>query len=505
VFRWLLAIVSVTMVLLFVVTALRRLNYAYEYDWIEDGILVSVRHISSGLPLYAAPNTHFTPYLYTPIYFYVSLAVSRLLGMGYEPLRIVSILSTLGCLVAIYALVYTECKRHLPALAAAGVFASFYPVVDGSFDIGRVDMLYLCFVLWAFYATRRLNPALAALLWLCAFQTKQGVLPIAVLALCYDWPHPRRIVTGLGTFAVALAVSILYLTHATFGWYKYYVFGMAGSFGFDKSHALHFLPGDLIHPCGIALLLVLTAWLAAPPAWRSGTLSFYVLGSVGMIALTGYLRAHRGANVNSLLPMYAWISVLFGLALARLFAVLEYRNSGAAHIALTLPLLVAPLQMLQHLYLPTSYIPTSGQLQARTAFEQQLLSIPGDVLVLSHPDYAVLAGKPLFAGSESIGAVTEATHHSEGDELIQQYSTLLHSGTVKAVALDSTAERLQQYPRIWIPRDFLQLYPLRVPAKGADDLRYISQPQWIYLPCTSLALARQQNGTLDETPCTAAH
>jgi hypothetical protein len=170
---------------------------------------------------------------------------------------------------------------------------------------------------------------------------------------------------------------------------------------------------------------------------------------------------------------------------------------------LALLLLVAPLQMLQHVYLPGKYTPTSCQLAARAAFEQQLRSIPGDVLVLSHPDYAILAGKPLFAGSESIGAVTEATHHAEGDDLIQQYNTLLHSGTIQAIALDSTAERLQQYPRVWMPRDFLQLYPLRIPAQGADDLRYISQPQWIYLPCSSLRLARHLDATLDETPCTA--
>jgi hypothetical protein len=34
------------------------------------------------------------------------------------------------------------------------------------------------------------------------------------------------------------------------------------------------------------------------------------LGSLGMVAFTGYLRAHRGANFNSLLPMYAWMAVL---------------------------------------------------------------------------------------------------------------------------------------------------------------------------------------------------
>ena len=104
--RAMLAALSVLMVLLFVYTALRRMHFVFEYDWIEDGVLASVRHIRSGLPLYSAPTTAFTPYLYTPIYLYVAAALSRVMGLGYAPLRLLSLLSTLGCFAVIYALVW---------------------------------------------------------------------------------------------------------------------------------------------------------------------------------------------------------------------------------------------------------------------------------------------------------------------------------------------------------------------------------------------------------------
>ena len=317
--RLLLAAMSVVMVLLFIYTALRRLHFAFEYDWIEDGMLASVRHIRSGLPLYAAPGTAFTPYLYTPIYLYVAAAFSRVMGISYAPLRLLSLLSTLGCFATIYALVWRELRRHLAAFAAVGLFAACYPVVQGAFDLGRVDMLYLWVVLLAFYVTRFGNPALAALLWVCAFQTKQGVLPIALLGIISGvfvdrWQRPRRVLLGIGSFVVALAASILWLNHITRGWYDYYVFATAGGFGWARAQAAHFLTGDLIGACGIAVLIVIAAWLAAPPALRGHAFSFYTLGSVGMILFTGFLRAHRGANVNSLLPLYAWMAVLFGLA-----------------------------------------------------------------------------------------------------------------------------------------------------------------------------------------------
>jgi len=505
--RSLLAALSALIVALFVFTALRRMHFAFEYDWIEDGILASVRHLRSGLPLYSAPSTAFTPYLYTPIYLYIAAAFSRVMGISYAPLRLISILSTLGCFAAIYALVFRELRRRLPALAAVGLFAACYPVVQGAFDLGRVDMLYLFFVLLAFYATRCWSPALAALLWVLAFQTKQGVLPIALLALCYDWQRPRRVLLGVGSFVALLAVSIFLLNYASHGWYNYYVFHLAGGFGLVKAQATDFLRADLVRPCGLALLAIFAACLAAPPDWRSRAFSFYALGSLGMIVFTGYLRAHRGANVNSLLPMYAWVAVLFGLALARLLAVLEERRSRAADAALTLLLVVASLQLVQHLYAPSSLLPTAQQLAEREAFERQLRLIPGEVMVLSHPEDAVLAVKPLFAGSESIGAVIDGGDRSKSTALTAQYEDLLHSGELSAIVLDMTAEQnlAQQAEghRIWMPADFPVLYPLRVAAIGADQQAFGSEPRWIYLPCASLGVARTLNPAVDEGACSS--
>jgi hypothetical protein len=509
--RLLLAALSALMVVLFIYTALRRLHFAFEYDWIEDGMLASVRHIRAGLPLYSAPSTAFTPYLYTPIYLYVAAAFSRVMVISYAPLRLLSLLSTLGCFATIYALVFRELRRHLAAIVAVGLFAACYPVVQGAFDLGRVDMLYLFFVLLAFYVTRFGNPTLAALLWVCAFQTKQGVLPIALLALCFDWQRPRRILLGVGSFIVLLAGSILWLNHITRGWYDYYVFATAGGFGWSRAQAAHFLTGDLLSVCGIAVLIILAAWLPAPPAgnpMRSRAFAFYTLGSIGMIFFTGFLRAHRGANVNSLLPMYAWMAVLFGLALARLFAMLEERDSASARAALAVLLMAASVQILVHLYSPRDFLPTPQEQTERETFEQQLRAIPGEVMVLSHPEDGVLAGKPLFAGSESIGAVLDGGDQARSDALMQQYGVLSRSGTLSAIVLDMSAEEnLAQRTaghRIWMPPDFLALYPLSVRAAGAGDARLTSEPRWIYLPCSQQAVALQLDAHVDTTPC-ASH
>jgi hypothetical protein len=497
----LLAALSAASVLVFLFTAAHRLHFPFEYDWVEDGMLSSVRRIRCGLPLYSPPSVYFTPYLYTPIYLYAAAGISRLAGTGYPALRLLSILSTLGCFGLLYGLVYAEVRRRLSAIAAVGFFAACYPVVQGSFDVGRVDMLYLFFVLSAFFATRRLNPVVAALLWVCAFQTKQGVLPIALLALCYDWQRPRRILLGLSAFVLGMAASILWLTHLTDGWYRYYVFGLAGGFGYSVHQAVHFIPVDLLGASGIALVVIAAALFCAPPEPRSRALSFYVLGSIGMIGFSGYLRAHRGANVNSLLPMYAWIALLFGLSLGRLSGLLEARGSATANAALATLLLAASAQLAQHYYSPNEFRPSPDMLAERNAFEQQVRSIPGDVLISSHPEDGLLAGKPLFAGSESVGAVLEAKNEAEGDKLMEKYSELLHGGYLHAVVVDDPAEQILAYPRVWMPRDFLALYPLRVAAIGGEDNYTVSEPRWIYLPCASRDIAFRLDPRVDTTRC----
>jgi hypothetical protein len=503
--RALLAILSVTLILLFVITALKRLHYPSEYDWIEDGMLASVRHIAAGLPLYQAPTVYFTPYLYTPVYLYVAAAVAKVMGLGYPALRVLSIVSTLGCFAVIYRLVFSEVRRHLAALAAAGLFAACYAATGNAFDIGRVDMLYLFFVLCAFYSTRRLNPIVAAIFWILAFQTKQGVLPIALLALCYDWQHPRRVMLGLGAFIAGLGGSILWLNHISQGWYKYYVFGMAGAFGYNVQRFVRFLPSDVLSVCGISILVIFAAIIATPAATRNPLLSpafnFYFLGSLGMIAFTFYIRIHRGANENSLLPMYAWFAILFGLALGRLFTLLETSSTPAAHAALATLLLAGCMQFLLHIYTPGEYLPLPREFPQREGFLNQMRSIPGDVLILGHPEDGLQAGKTLYAGSESIGAVIEAHNQGPGDDLMRQYSTLLHSGKLKAVVLDMAAEQFLDHPRVWMPADFLTLYPLRVKAIGADDGRFTSEPHWIYLPCSGMATALALDPHVDTSAC----
>jgi len=53
-------------------------------------------------------GSRFTPYPYTPLYSYVSSLAARIMGVGFVPLRLVSFLSAIGCIVMIFRFVQRE-------------------------------------------------------------------------------------------------------------------------------------------------------------------------------------------------------------------------------------------------------------------------------------------------------------------------------------------------------------------------------------------------------------
>ena len=98
-------------VYLFVATA--RMGYPYELEWMESGLVDGVGRILDGAPLYVEPSVEFIPFAYPPLYHWLSAAVASITGLSYLPLRLVSLLSSLGSLLLIHALVRRETGARL--------------------------------------------------------------------------------------------------------------------------------------------------------------------------------------------------------------------------------------------------------------------------------------------------------------------------------------------------------------------------------------------------------
>jgi hypothetical protein len=482
--RGLIVFLSGFFLLLFLYTALRRMRYPFELEWIESGILMSVRHIAQGHGLYVAPSLDFVPFLYAPLYLYLAAAVAKFTGLSYATLRLVSTIATLGSCALIWGFIFTEARRGLAAIAGAGLFLACYPLVEAFYDIGRVDSLFVFFLLLALFWLRRGHPILSALAWVLCFQTKQSILPVAIVLLCADWHHPRRILAGLATFVAILGASMAWINHATQGWYIFYLFHIAGGFGIVWREALLFFPHDILAPMGIALLLCFAACAFSGVHLLSSAASFYATVTVVLFGAIGYVAAHAGAAVNAYIPVYAWVSILFGVAFDRLLTRFErgHAQASGAALATTVVLAAAAMQLAMFIYNPGRYLPPVAVLEARQKFIDQVRAVPGDVYIFSHTYDAVLAGKQPHAENGAIGAVMFAPANPVSTALRKQFDDAIRGHRYSSIVVDGTISSNQDH---FVDYGFLDAYPYALSAESEDFRFLTSQPTWILLPCAT--------------------
>ena len=148
-FRYTLLAVATLYVAVYLILVFFRIQYPFELEWMEGGSVHQVIRILSGQKLYVSPSLEFVPFVYTPLYFYISASISRIIGAGFVPLRLVSFISSLGCFFIIFLFVKRETKSNFFGILAASLFSATFRRSGAFFDIARVDSLFLFFLLTA--------------------------------------------------------------------------------------------------------------------------------------------------------------------------------------------------------------------------------------------------------------------------------------------------------------------------------------------------------------------
>jgi len=483
VLRGLVVVLAAFFVALFVYTVARRLRYPYDLEWVESGVLAAVARVAHGQPLYAKPTLDYVPFLYAPLYFYVCAWVTKLTGVNFLALRLVSAVSALATQGLLMLYVWRETRSWLAGIASAGIFASLYLFIEGWFDIGRVDSLFLLLFLLAIYCTRFQHPLVAAVVWVLAFQTKQSVLPIAAIFLLTYWDRkkPMRVVMALGAYAVLAWASIAWMNHVSSGWYRFYVFGTVK--GLPAAARLAVLyPGEtLLRPLAIAFAVIAAAALLTSVSLRSRKTAFYAVGSAVLYTAFWFVRAHRGSG-NTMEAIYLWTLLLFGMALARLIAAMRSGELGGA-VWVNVLLLAVIFQMVSQVYGPGVFLISPVERADRDNFQEQIRAIPGDVYVVNHSWDAVLAGKQAHAEGEAVGAVVDAGG-AESAVFKAEMRRAMMGRQFAAIAIDGGYRDYEK----WLTPEELAEYPVHVAAWGSENPRVLtSQPVEILLPCSAIA------------------
>jgi dolichyl-phosphate-mannose-protein mannosyltransferase len=419
-----LTVLAALAVLEYVVVALLRLRYPFEIEWIEGGSLAMARRVAAGLPLYTAPGLDYVPFNYTPLYFVVSGLALEVFGGGFATLRAVSLLSSLACGALIYAQVRRETRDGLPSWLAAGLFFACFRHAGAWMDVARSDSLHLALLLaggWVLRADRSAwrGGAAAGLLLTLSFLAKQSALVAAVPMLAgATLFQPRRAVAFAATVVVAVAGSTLMLDAATHGWFRYYVFALAGRYPFDVGRVASFWTRDLFGPLAFAAVAGLYAWLAPPgegddPEEARGRRVTWGL-IAGLVLSSWAVRAFPASYENVLLAACAGLAIAFGLGWNAVARTLDHAAPEARRPLATFVAMLGIAQFALLIWNPMKQLPGPDDASMGARLVDALRRSPGEVLVPCHDFISVRAGKrPHFHEMAFIAVVKSSTGERE--------------------------------------------------------------------------------------------
>jgi len=308
----------------FVQVALLRIGYPFDLEWCEGGILGHIQVILAGQHIYREPSLEFTPYIYPPLYYYVSALPSLLFGAGHFAPRLVSLLSILGCFVLLGRWVRDETDDPVAGLAAVGLLCATYQLTGYWFELARVDAFFLLLVFSSQMTARRAHkPAhavFAGVLIAAAIFTKQLGIPLAIPALLLlALRSPRLALIAAGVSGALVLGVALYFNISTHGWFLYYVLDLPSR---HQVQLTRFWPSlntfflSTTFPMTLAGVALVCGLAFRRRRWQSWL--FHTV-FVTVTCTTSFLPFLKdGGYPNGLIPAYAALALAAGIGLGTL-------------------------------------------------------------------------------------------------------------------------------------------------------------------------------------------
>jgi 4-amino-4-deoxy-L-arabinose transferase-like glycosyltransferase len=428
----------------YIAIALARMHYPFELEWMEGGSLEQVRRILAGQKLYVAPSLEFIPFIYPPLYYYLAAGFAAIIGLSFFPLRLLSFLASLGCFWVIFRIVREETRDNLAGFIAACLFAATFRLSGAWFDLGRTDTLFMFFTLTALYCIR-FRPStrsfiLAGALMACAFQSKQTALAISLAMMAGALLlHGRRAFYFVGAAVIITVASLLVLDLWHGGWARFYLIELPQRHTMAARMLAAFWTRDLLARLAIVCTAAAFYLLVEFQTGNKRKALFYLLIVGAMVGVSWVGRLNRGGYNNVLLPAYAGLAILFGLAFHH---AVQRARSIPSHKESWLEGLIFLLGIVQFVFLmynPYRQIPTAQDVAAGEQLLETIRQAPGEVLIPYHNYLLSLAGKPgqaHWAGIEELIGLYGGSEMALGTELLQQMRQKIERQEYSLLILD---------------------------------------------------------------------
>jgi len=483
-------LVAVVFIAVFFVTALPRLLYPYDLDFIEDSMLMQSLRIAQGQPVYLPPNADFNPHVYMPLFFWLGAVLFKIGGPSLVLLRMISFGSTLATTILIYWIALRESRLKWIALACAGLFLAGYRISGFWYEVARVDPLFvalivggLAFANYANDSNRRLILS-GIVLALGAFTKQSGFILAMGFTLYLFLKIGRRAWFFVIPFSGLTIITMLILNWSTDGWFFYHVIRIGSADPVETSRLVNFVVKEIFGVMvGISLIALIAGIIGTRDArWKGLRGQPWLIGIGLAILISGLGRMRVGGNLNNLMPAYA----LLCLAPAILVQISAPQSPSIEHTNKRSRLryrnwLISALILIQFAlcrYSPARYIPSRAMRESGDQFIQRIASFPGRVFVMMHPYYTILAGKE---PSTQIATLWYVRHRGElplPDDFVNRIESHYYSAIISDESFFETQPDLHEL----ITTYYIQTKTLNLSNAPPTLTGVVVQPKVIYLP-----------------------
>jgi hypothetical protein len=386
-------------ILLFAGIAVLRLLYPYEVEWNEGAVLDHAIRILDGKPIYAAPSIEFAAFIYTPVYYYLTALIMKVLGISMLGGRLISLISTIITALLIGHISQKETRSPLLGFSSAALYIAFYRETGYFYDIVRMDALALLFAIAALYSVLyfRRGYVWAAIFIALAYFTKQQML-------CFwpafaGWLWIRNRIHALYFVAISCAILIggfLFFNVNSHGWFAFYTWRLPSAkthLYFSIPTAISFLYVKMLGPFIVTTFIIIASYFLDPLSKNKSGSSLVLLTwcYIAAVLASAISVGNAGWYSNVLMPLAAIVAILFPIALERIARTL--------HLSKSYILLILVFQFLALGYNPlgeTMLIASPRQRHAGDEFIAKLRAMPGEVWLPMHGYLNRLAGKPTY-------------------------------------------------------------------------------------------------------------
>ncbi len=231
-------VLGVLHVVFFAYAVVQRFRYPVELEWMSGGVLDHVDRVSEGKPIYVAPSVAFIPFLYPPLYYWISALVAKAMTVQ-AACRVVSIIATLVTAGLVHRAARKLGATPFWALTGVALFFGAYSITGYWYDLERSDLLMMAMVsgglVIALGRPALVPTAFAGALVGGAFFAKQPasiffVSAVAGLAIARNYRRAGAFAAG---GLLVLVPGLALLTAKTDGWFWFYVVKMPAAHGID--------------------------------------------------------------------------------------------------------------------------------------------------------------------------------------------------------------------------------------------------------------------------------